>query len=901
MRRFTNFKLGGVVLTLLFLLCASGNAWGQEVLKSGNFKDLSSYSYTADKTVEVGEDTWLVSTSQLNSGIFYLGCNKSNKEKGFLNSSTWGDVITAIQTQNSSFDAASDNAYAMRLKLDGPMKNVYSIQFDWAGANNSMDVYLFINTGSGFMLASQGQSKNGSGEAGTIRYEAADMQDVEDVVLVAIPTSANKTLRVTTYEITTKASDNQVQTPAFSPKSGTSFAGENLLVTISCATEDANIYYTTNGEEPTTSSTPYTGSFNINATTTVKAIAVKDGMENSDVVTATYTKVEALSIADFKAATGEQFLNLENAVVTAVGSTDIFIQDAEGNGIDLYRSGQDYEVGDVLNGVVKGTSTVFNNMPELTDGDYSSVTVTKGGTASPKVVTIAELLASPETYYCTLVKIEDATYEDGKFVKGGDAIVFYDKFNAIADDYVWPSLVDVTGIFIPYNTQLQLSPRTEADIENVSGLEVPTFAWSAASYSVDINDAAGASYPTLTNTSDGTVTYASSTPAVATIDAMGKITLVAAGSTTITASVAATDKYSAASASYTLKVIDASALPEPQAIVAEKNGEYYAMLSSSEISKSKLDAIQVLVWNGNVVRTAGASDFAWYIDESEGTIVNAAGEYATHSGKSTDLEVGDSKFIWIKTSEGYWASSTNNERVLGLSVSNEKEVFAVPSLKATQNQFATAMPIVDGYTRTVTSGNYGTICLPYAVSAGDYDGVEFFSVAGKVTENGEATAIVLNEETELEAGKPYVFSATTDKLVAIYSGEAASAEVDGNGLVGSFSGTTVNEGMYLLKNNTVKLLGEAGGSIAANRAYFDLGQMSEYTEAVGVNQRLISLGGSNDDGTTGVDGIEAEGNALVDVYTIGGVQVRSQVEASGATDGLAKGLYIVDGKKVVVK
>ena len=902
MRRFTNFKLGGVVLTLLFLLGVSGSSWGQEVLKSGNFKDLSSYSYTADKTVEVGEDTWLVSTSQLNSGTFYLGCNSKNEEKGFLNSSTWGDVITAIQTQNSSFDAASDNAYAMRLKLDGPMKNVYSIQFDWAGANNSMDVYLFINTGSGFMLASQGQSKNGSGEAGTIRYEAADMQDVEDVVLVAIPTSANKTLRVTTYEITTRTSDNQVQTPAFSPKSGTSFAGENLLVTISCATEDANIYYTTNGEEPTTSSTPYTGSFNINATTTVKAIAVKDGMENSDVVTATYTKVEALSIAEFKATTGEQFLNLENAVVTAVGSNDIFIQDAEGNGIDLFHSGQDYEVGDVLNGVVKGTSTAYRNMPELTDGDYSSVTVTKGGTASPKVVTIAELLASPETYYCTLVKIEDATYENEKFIQEDGVIDFYDKFNTIADGYAWPSLVDVTGVFTPYNNDLQLSPRTEADIENASGLDVPTFAWSAASYLVDINDAAGASYPTLTNTSDGKVAYESSNTEVATIDATtGEITLVAAGSTTITASVAATDNYSAASASYTLKVIDASALPEPQAIVAEKNGEYYAMLSSSEISKSKLDAIQVLVWNGNVVRTAGASDFAWYIDESEGTIVNAAGEYATHSGKSTDLEVGDSKFIWIKTSEGYWASSTNNERVLGLSVSNEKEVFAVPSLKATQNQFATAMPIVDGYTRTVTSGNYGTICLPYAVSAGDYDGVEFFSVAGKVTENGEATAIVLNEETELEAGKPYVFSATTDKLIAIYSGEAASAEVDGNGLVGSFSGTTVNEGMYLLKDNTVKLLGEAGGRIEANRAYFDLGRMSEYTEAVGVNQRLISLGGSNDDGTTGVEGIAAEEDALVDVYTIDGVMVRSQVAASGATDGLAKGLYIVDGKKVVVK
>ena len=107
--------------------------------------------------------------------------------------------------------------------------------------------------------------------------------------------------------------------------------------------------------------------------------------------------------------------------------------------------------------------------------------------------------------------------------------------------------------------------------------------------------------------------------------------------------------------------------------------------------------------------------------------------------------------------------------------------------------------------------------------------------------------------------------------------------------------------MYLLTDNTVKLLGEAGGSIEANRAYFDLSRMSEYTEAVGVNQRLISLGGSNDDGTTGVEGIAAEEDALVDVYTIGGVMVRSQVAASGATDGLAKGLYIVGGKKVVVK
>ena len=619
-------------------------------------------------------------------------------------------------------------------------------------------------------------------------------------------------------------------------------------------------------------------------------------MENSSVTTATYTKVEALSIAEFKAATGEQFLKLENAVVTAVGSNDIFIQDAEGNGIDLFKSGQNYEVGDVLNGVVKGTSTVYNNMPELTDGDYSGVAVTKGETVSPKVVTIAELLSSPETYYCTLVKIEDATYEDGKFAQRDDAIAFYDKFYAIADDYAWPSLVDVTGIFIPYNTQLQLFPRTEADVENVSGLEVPTFAWSAASYSVDINDAAGASYPTLTNNSDGTVSYESSDTEVATIDATtGAITVVAAGSTTITANVTATDTYSAASASYTLTVVDVSALGEETAIVAENNGAYYAMLNTSTSGDNRLDGEEVFVLNNKVINN-GNRAMKWYVDYTEGTIRDATGLYVRHTS-STAIELSSNKYAW-NWNGTTWISSTDAGRALEY---NSSGYFRAYDPTTTNEKTSVPMPIVDGYTRDVTSGNYGTICLPYAVSAGDYDGVTFFSVAGKqVDENNNATAIVLDKVTELEAGVPYIFNATSDKLVAIYNGNAVQTAGKANGMVGSFEGTDVEKGMYLLKDNKIGRVGDAGGDIAANRAYFNLTEMGVYSGEVGVNQRLVSLEGQ-DDGTTGVDGIAAEDNALVDVYTIGGVQVRSQVAASEATDGLAKGLYIVNGKKTVVK
>ena len=50
-----------------------------------------------------------------------------------------------------------------------------------------------------------------------------------------------------------------------------------------------------------------------------------------------------------------------------------------------------------------------------------------------------------------------------------------------------------------------------------------------------------------------------------------------------------------------------------------------------------------------------------------------------------------------------------------------------------------------------------------------------------------------------------------------------------------------------------------------------------------------------------VDGTELVKNVPMDVYTISGVKVRSNVKAGVATKGLPKGIYIVGGKKVIVK
>ena len=78
--------------------------------------------------------------------------------------------------------------------------------------------------------------------------------------------------------------------PTFTPESGAAFT-ETQPVSISAGSEDeeAVIYYTTDGSEPTTGSAQYSEAITISDTTTVKAIVVKNNLV-SEITTAAYTK-----------------------------------------------------------------------------------------------------------------------------------------------------------------------------------------------------------------------------------------------------------------------------------------------------------------------------------------------------------------------------------------------------------------------------------------------------------------------------------------------------------------------------------------------------------------------------------------------------------------------------------
>ena len=83
------------------------------------------------------------------------------------------------------------------------------------------------------------------------------------------------------------ASAPQAATPVISPAAG-SYPG-SVNVSITDSTSGNTIYYTTNGNAPTTSSTKYTGAFTLTSSATVKAIAVASGFTNSAIASSAYS------------------------------------------------------------------------------------------------------------------------------------------------------------------------------------------------------------------------------------------------------------------------------------------------------------------------------------------------------------------------------------------------------------------------------------------------------------------------------------------------------------------------------------------------------------------------------------------------------------------------------------
>lgn len=204
------------------------------------------------------------------------------------------------------------------------------------------------------------------------------------------------------------------------------------------------------------------------------------------------------------------------------------------------------------------------------------------------------------------------------------------------------------------------------------------------------------------------------------------------------------------------------------------------------------------------------------------------------------------------------------------------------------------------YTRIVTSGDFGTICLPYGSSS--YNGAEFYEIAYLELQADGVTpkGIWLDEAPfELEAGKPYIFKATSNLLTVNYKGEEALSPVVGKaGLTGTFDGITdesVLEGNYMINQNKFWLCG-TGCWLNANRAYIEHDALHATTTPVSPipGRRRVMMGAAGENTTTGVNNLTEGGAIAPNVEGTYDVLGRKMNEPNNT------GFYIVNGKKVVI-
>lgn len=120
-------------------------------------------------------------------------------------------------------------------------------------------------------------------------YDAVEVPEGEGFTVTGFVSVYNNTMQLIPVLIEGGKVMETVATPVFNPESGAELkAGEKI--TITTETEGAEIRYTTDGTEPTAESTLYTEEgIEFTEDVTIKAIAVKEGMLDSDVATASYT------------------------------------------------------------------------------------------------------------------------------------------------------------------------------------------------------------------------------------------------------------------------------------------------------------------------------------------------------------------------------------------------------------------------------------------------------------------------------------------------------------------------------------------------------------------------------------------------------------------------------------
>lgn len=424
------------------------------------------------------------------------------------------------------------------------------------------------------------------------------------------------------------------------------------------------------------------------------------------------------------------------------------------------------------------------------------------------------------------------------------------------------------------------------------------------------------------------IAYASSNPEVATIDNKGVLTPHSLGATIITASFAGNDSYEASEAEVTFNVVDGKNLfTETFDKMNGKGGndDNFGVLASpfGNLSASQFDN-QGWSYSGG---SNGAANQCVRVEMSASVTTPAL---ATLSGDA---------FIFFRAAQNRDVATSINLSVSGggtlsqKSVSLEKQfndyvVFikdATPNTKVTFSCSAAGCYFLDNVKieraigldeatdnsavleknngkevnvmlkRTLVADSWNTLCLPFSMSN---DAVQTVFGEGTVLKqmkewNAAENVIYFETADAIVAGQPYIIKPVEakesfllqDQTVLNAVNNATSGDIS---FCGIMSSTQLSESDVFLGTDGELYLPnvaeENGDVLRGFRAYFKGINSIANTK---VNIEGVASGIENINGAT--------------AYTNGKVYTLAGQYVANSTKGLMKGIYVVNGKKIVVR